>query len=61
MAALRCADVTLQHGYRYFVGIRMADLSSNSSFTTPGYANTYGSDPFSLQGNRFMILLVLTG
>jgi hypothetical protein len=43
MAALRCADVTLQHGYRYFVGVSVADLSSNSSFTTPGYASTYGS------------------
>jgi hypothetical protein len=43
MAALRCADVTLQHGYRYFVGVSMADLSTNASFTTPGYANTYGS------------------
>jgi hypothetical protein len=40
MAALRCADVTLQHGYRYFVGVSMADLSTNASFTTPGYANT---------------------
>jgi hypothetical protein len=43
MAALRCADVTLAHGYRYFVGISMADLSTNASFTTPGYANTYGN------------------
>jgi hypothetical protein len=43
MAALRCADITLEHGYRYFVGVGMADLSSNSSFTTPGYASTYGS------------------
>ncbi len=43
MAALRCADVTLQHGYRYFVGVGVADLSSNSSFTTPGYASTYGN------------------
>jgi hypothetical protein len=43
MAALRCADATIQHGYRYFVGTGMADLSSNSSFTTPGYASTYGT------------------
>jgi hypothetical protein len=43
MAALRCADVTLQHGYHYFVGVSMADLSTNASFTTPGYASTYGS------------------
>jgi hypothetical protein len=43
MEALRCADVTLQHGYRYFVGVSMADLSTNASFTTAGYANTYGT------------------
>jgi hypothetical protein len=42
MAALRCAEVTLQHGYRYFVVTNVADLSGNSSFTTPGYAQTPG-------------------
>jgi hypothetical protein len=30
MAALRCADVTLAHGYRYFVGVSLADLSTNA-------------------------------
>jgi hypothetical protein len=40
MAALRCAEVTLQHGYRYFVLMAVADLSRTSSFTTPGYAHT---------------------
>jgi hypothetical protein len=43
MTALRCAEVTLKNGYRYFVGTSIADLSSQSSFTTPGYAHTYGS------------------
>jgi hypothetical protein len=43
MALLRCADVTLQHGYRYFVVTGVSDVSRTSSFTTPGYANTYGS------------------
>ena len=43
MTALRCADVTLKNRYRYFVGTSIADLSSQSSFTTPGYAQTYGS------------------
>lgn len=38
MAALRCAEVTLAHGYRYFVE---TGLSTQSSFTTPGYAQTY--------------------
>jgi hypothetical protein len=43
MTALRCADVTLKNSYRYFVGTSVADLSSQSSFATPGYAQTYGS------------------
>ena len=43
MTALRCAEVTLAHGYHYFVGISLADLSGRSSFTTPGFAQTYGS------------------
>ena len=43
MAMLRCADVTLQHGYRYFVVTGVSDVSRTLSFTTPGYANTYGS------------------
>jgi hypothetical protein len=43
MTALRCAEVALAHGYRFFVEIGMADLSRQSSFTTPGYASTYGS------------------
>jgi hypothetical protein len=33
---------SMQHGYRYFVGTAASDASSNSSFTTPGYASTYG-------------------
>ena len=43
MAMLRCADVTPQHGYCYFVVTGLSDVSRNSSFTTSGYANTYGS------------------
>jgi hypothetical protein len=43
MTALRCAEVTIAHGYRYFVGTSAGDMSSQSSFTTPGYAQTYGS------------------
>jgi hypothetical protein len=43
MTALRCAEVTLQHGYRYFIITGAADVSNRSSFTTPGYATTYGS------------------
>jgi hypothetical protein len=43
MAALRCAEVTLEHGYRYFVLVGASNVSGTSSFTTPGYANTYGS------------------
>jgi len=40
MAALRCAEVTLQHSYRYFIIIGASDLSGTTSFTTPGYAHT---------------------
>lgn len=36
MTALRCAEVTLAHGYRYFVGTSVSDLSGQTSFTTPG-------------------------
>jgi hypothetical protein len=43
MTALRAAEVTLQHGYRYFIATGIFDQSTNSSFTTPGFANTYGS------------------
>jgi len=41
MAAVRCAEVTLVHGYRYFVGTGASHLGAQSSFTTPGYAQTY--------------------
>src|ERR1700752_5023718 len=43
MAALRCAEVTLAHGYRYFVETGASHLGTQSSFTTPGYAQTYCS------------------
>jgi hypothetical protein len=43
MVALRCAEITLAHDYRYFVGTSVADLSRQSSFTTPGHAQTYSS------------------
>jgi hypothetical protein len=36
---LRCADVTLEHGYRYFIGVSMVDLSSNSPFAPSGSAS----------------------
>lgn len=43
MAALRRAEITLQHGCRYFVLVNAANVSGSSCFTTPGVANTYGS------------------
>src|SRR5271165_5103466 len=44
MAILRCADLTLQSGYRYFTALSAGSGFSNSSFTTPGFAttNVYG-------------------
>ena len=43
MASLRCAEVTLEHGYKCFIITAVSDLSDSTSFTTPGYAHTYGS------------------
>jgi hypothetical protein len=45
MLLVRCADITLQHGYRYFVITGAQDMGRVSSFTVPGSAttNTYGS------------------
>jgi hypothetical protein len=43
MTGLRCAEVTLSHGYRYFVVTNATDMSRQSSFTTSGYAHTYGT------------------
>jgi hypothetical protein len=43
MATLRCADVTLQHGFRYFITTSFADISTTAAFTTPGYGYTSGS------------------
>jgi hypothetical protein len=45
MTALRCAELTLAHGYRYNVISSFRDISTNSSYTTPGYATsqTYGN------------------
>jgi hypothetical protein len=57
MAALRCAEVTLEHGYRYFVLVAVSDVSSNASFTTPGMlAPTVAhSEPgISLQAQRLL-------
>jgi hypothetical protein len=43
MASLRCAEVALEHGYRYFIITGVSDASGTTSFTTPGYAQTFGS------------------
>jgi hypothetical protein len=43
LCSLHACDVTLQHGYRYFVAEGIGDLSTQSSFTTPGHAYTTGS------------------
>lgn len=60
MTALRCCEVTLSHGFRYFKELNMADLSVNTSATIPGfatttsYANAYGFGNFATaQGNSF--------
>jgi hypothetical protein len=57
MTTLRCADLTLQRGYRYFVVTGYRDLSTNSSFTMPGqtWTNVYGnvSSSGSFTGNAY--------
>jgi hypothetical protein len=40
MAILRCADLTLQSGYRYFTPQSASAGFTNSSFSTPGFATT---------------------
>jgi hypothetical protein len=45
MITLRCAELTVQHGYRYFAVTGLRDLGARSSFATPGYSttNVYGN------------------
>jgi hypothetical protein len=43
MGALRCAEVTLEHGYECFVLLGGSDASGAGSFTVPGYAQTFAS------------------
>jgi hypothetical protein len=45
----RCADVTLQHGFRYFSAENWADESSTESITFPGSVDSTGS----VSGNSF--------
>ena len=48
-ALLRCSELALQHGYKYFVVVDAASSISNSTFTTPTTsrtttnANVYGN------------------
>ena len=41
-AMLRAADLTLQHGFKYFALINENDSTTEQSFTTTGHANTTG-------------------
>jgi hypothetical protein len=47
----RCADVTLQHGFRYFSAENWADESSTESITFPGSVDSTGSVNGSWSGN----------
>jgi hypothetical protein len=40
MADLRAAELTLSHGFRYFIITDAHDISTDASFTMPGYAYT---------------------
>jgi hypothetical protein len=61
MTTLRCADLTLQRGYRYFVVTGYRDLSTNSAVTLPGYTSTnvYGnvSSLGSFTGNAYSTIM----
>ena len=39
-ALLRCSELALQHGYKYFVVVDASTYSSNSTFTTPTTSRT---------------------
>lgn len=43
MALLRAADLTLMHGYKYFIVGSESDTSTNQSVSTPGHSYTTGS------------------
>lgn len=42
-ALLRCAEVALENGYRYFVVLEEKSSSKKGAYTTPVQANTYGT------------------
>ena len=46
LAMLRAAEVTRQQGYPFFAIVDEKDLSTTSSFTTPGESTTKGSVSF---------------
>ena len=49
----RCAEVTLQHGFRYFSAENWADESSTESITFPGSIQSTGSVNGMVYGNSF--------
>jgi hypothetical protein len=61
LSVLRCAELTLQRGYRYFVVTGFQDLSTNSAVTLPGYTSTnvYGnvSSFGSFTGNAYSTIM----
>jgi hypothetical protein len=42
-ALLRCSEVTLNNGYRYFIIVDEQSYQKNSSITTPVTSQTYGT------------------
>lgn len=43
LALLRSAEISLEHGYRYFIISNTDTYTSTSRFTTPTTTNTYGT------------------
>lgn len=57
MALMRSAELTLQHGYRYFVVVGSSASANHSTITTPTYAQTTATS----YGNTVRANTVVTG
>lgn len=58
-ALLRCAELTINHGYRYFVIVDACNTTTYSTFTTPITANTsygYGYSSTIMMGGQTYVI-----
>lgn len=52
-ALIRCAEVTLREGYRYFIVMNANDYRDQINLRTPATINTYGSSTYSAGYGNF--------